>query len=154
MPSLADLTKEALDSTNAIDTTNIDEKIEIALACPCIGECGLMYTFSTIVEYPAYVLLPQAHTFSHSPLHSPPTADLRDGPCGQPFVSAFTCFIKSQHEEKGMDCIYHFKSFQECLNQHPDHLETILGTREGQSALEETGNQKSETIMNDKLNSE
>lgn len=44
MPSLADLTKEALDSTDAINTTNIDEKIEIALACPCIGECGLLYS--------------------------------------------------------------------------------------------------------------
>lgn len=43
-----------------------------------------------------------------------------------------------------MDCIDHFKSFQECLNKHPDHLETILGTRDGdgvgQGLLEEPGN--------------
>jgi hypothetical protein len=85
-------------------------------------------------------MFPQAHI---PPPPPPPTAELRDGPCGQPFVSAFTCFIKSEHEEKGMDCIDHFKSFHECLNKHPDHLETILGTRGGddggQGLLEEPG---------------
>ena len=28
-------------------------------------------------------------------------ADLKEGPCGAPFVEAFSCFIRSQHLEVG-----------------------------------------------------
>lgn len=52
--------------------------------------------------------------------------DLKDGPCGQTFVGAFSCYIKSTHEEKGMDCLDQFKEFQECLKQHPEHVEKIM----------------------------
>ncbi len=41
-----------------------------------------------------------------------PAGDLKEGPCGPTFVHAFTCFMKSEHEDKGMDCIDQFKSFQ------------------------------------------
>jgi hypothetical protein len=27
-------------------------------------------------------------------------------------VEAFTCFIKSEHEQRGMDCLAQFKTFQ------------------------------------------
>ena len=42
------------------------------------------------------------------------------GPCGDEFRAAFSCFVYSTAEEKGMDCIPQFQAMQECMEQHPD----------------------------------
>jgi intermembrane space import and assembly protein 40 len=45
-------------------------------------------------------------------LACPCIADLKEGPCGPKFVDAFKCFIVSEHEDKGMDCLEEFRHFQ------------------------------------------
>lgn len=42
------------------------------------------------------------------------------GPCGEPFRAAFSCFVYSTEEPKGMDCIDRFKGMQDCFREHPD----------------------------------
>ncbi|KAL2014537.1 hypothetical protein VTN00DRAFT_2062 [Thermoascus crustaceus] len=42
------------------------------------------------------------------------------GPCGEEFKAAFSCFVFSKEEPKGMDCIDKFKGMQDCFRQHPD----------------------------------
>jgi intermembrane space import and assembly protein 40 len=42
------------------------------------------------------------------------------GPCGEQFRAAFSCFVYSTEEPKGMDCIEKFKGMQECFREHPD----------------------------------
>jgi len=42
------------------------------------------------------------------------------GPCGEHFRGAFSCFVYSKEEPKGMDCIEHFKTMQTCFRDHPD----------------------------------
>lgn len=42
------------------------------------------------------------------------------GPCGEEFKAAFSCFVHSTQEPKGMDCIEQFKGMQECFRKHPD----------------------------------
>lgn len=42
------------------------------------------------------------------------------GPCGEEFKSAFSCFVHSTQEPKGMDCIEQFKGMQDCFRKHPD----------------------------------
>ncbi|KAJ5263619.1 hypothetical protein N7478_011224 [Penicillium angulare] len=42
------------------------------------------------------------------------------GPCGEAFKAAFSCFVYSEEEPKGMDCIEKFKDMQDCFRQHPD----------------------------------
>lgn len=42
------------------------------------------------------------------------------GPCGENFRAAFSCFVFSKEEPKGMDCIEHFKGMQDCFRDHPD----------------------------------
>ncbi|KAJ9657547.1 Oxidoreductase [Coniosporium apollinis] len=42
------------------------------------------------------------------------------GPCGEEFKAAFSCFVYSKEEPKGMDCIDRFKGMQDCFRQHPD----------------------------------
>lgn len=34
---------------------------------------------------------------------------MADGPCGEEFKAAFSCFVYSTEEPKGMDCIEKFK---------------------------------------------
>jgi hypothetical protein len=42
------------------------------------------------------------------------------GPCGEDFKAAFSCFVFSKEEPKGMDCIDNFKKMQDCFREHPD----------------------------------
>lgn len=42
------------------------------------------------------------------------------GPCGEEFKAAFSCFVFSTEEPKGMDCIDRFQGMQECFRAHPD----------------------------------
>lgn len=82
-----DAMSEALASAEG--ETDVEKKIEQALACPCLG-------------------------------------DLKEGPCGPVFVHAFGCFIRSEHEDKGMDCLPQFSAFQACLQKHPEHVAQIM----------------------------
>ncbi|KAJ6107730.1 intermembrane space import and assembly protein 40 [Penicillium sp. IBT 18751x] len=42
------------------------------------------------------------------------------GPCGEEFKAAFSCFVYSQEEPKGIECIDKFKGMQDCFRQHPE----------------------------------
>ena len=42
------------------------------------------------------------------------------GPCGEEFRAAFSCFVYSKEDPKGMDCIDRFKGMQDCFREHPE----------------------------------
>ncbi|KAI4259349.1 MAG: hypothetical protein L6R42_004601 [Xanthoria sp. 1 TBL-2021] len=42
------------------------------------------------------------------------------GPCGDQFRTAFSCFVFSKEDPKGMDCIEHFKGMQDCFKEYPE----------------------------------
>ncbi|CEN61220.1 Putative Mitochondrial intermembrane space import and assembly protein 40 [Aspergillus calidoustus] len=42
------------------------------------------------------------------------------GPCGEEFRNAFSCFVYSEEEPKGIDCIDKFKAMQDCFRQYPE----------------------------------
>ena len=42
------------------------------------------------------------------------------GPCGPQFREAFSCFVFSTEEPKGMDCIEKFQGMRDCFQEHPD----------------------------------
>ncbi|KAJ5360065.1 hypothetical protein N7517_009256 [Penicillium concentricum] len=42
------------------------------------------------------------------------------GPCGEDFKAAFSCFVYSEEEPKGIDCVEKFKGMQDCFRQHPE----------------------------------
>eukprot|EP01135_Chromosphaera_perkinsii_P011273 Nk52_evm54s2367 gene=Nk52_evmTU54s2367 len=44
-----------------------------------------------------------------------------DGPCGMDFREAFSCFVHSESEPKGVDCIESFKTMQECMGRNSDY---------------------------------
>lgn len=42
------------------------------------------------------------------------------GPCGQQFREAFSCFVFSEEEPKGINCVDKFKAMQNCFREHPE----------------------------------
>lgn len=42
------------------------------------------------------------------------------GPCGEEFRTAFSCFVYSTDEPKGMDCVEKFGAMQDCFRAHPE----------------------------------
>jgi intermembrane space import and assembly protein 40 len=42
------------------------------------------------------------------------------GPCGPEFREAFSCFIYSEEEPKGINCVEKFQNMQNCFRAHPD----------------------------------
>ncbi|KAJ9292822.1 hypothetical protein DTO271G3_8397 [Paecilomyces variotii] len=57
------------------------------------------------------------------------------GPCGEEFKAAFSCFVYSTEEPKGIDCIEKFKGMQDCFRQHPDVYGTELDEDEVDTQL-------------------
>ncbi|KAG0354128.1 hypothetical protein BC939DRAFT_439341 [Gamsiella multidivaricata] len=41
-------------------------------------------------------------------------------PCGDAFKEAFSCFVYSTAEPKGVDCVEKFKAMQDCFRAHPE----------------------------------
>ena len=70
------------------------------------------------------------HSAGQSAAYNPVTGEINwdcpclggmaDGPCGEEFKAAFSCFIYSEVEPKGSDCIEAFKVMQRCFREHPD----------------------------------
>lgn len=51
---------------------------------------------------------------------------MADGPCGEEFKEAFSCFVYSETEPKGIDCIGKFEAMRTCFKQHPEHYKEEL----------------------------
>ncbi len=43
------------------------------------------------------------------------------GPCGEEFKTAFSCFVFSESEPKGADCVDYFKNMQKCFQEYPEY---------------------------------
>ncbi|PVU85544.1 hypothetical protein BB559_006952 [Furculomyces boomerangus] len=48
------------------------------------------------------------------------------GTCGEEFRAAFSCFVYSKEEQKGIDCIDSFKAMQDCFRAHPEEYGSEL----------------------------
>lgn len=58
------------------------------------------------------------------------------GTCGEQFRAAFSCFVYSKDEPKGMDCIDKFKEMQGCFREHPDEYGAELEEDEDEELME------------------
>ncbi|QRV94290.1 mitochondrial intermembrane space import and assembly protein [Ceratobasidium sp. AG-Ba] len=61
------------------------------------------------------------------------------GPCGPQFREAFSCFVYSNEEPKGVDCVEKFKAMQDCFREHPDVYGEEIDDDEEDEPVEETG---------------
>lgn len=59
------------------------------------------------------------------------------GPCGEEFKAAFSCFVYSEEEPKGIDCVEKFKSMQDCFRKYPEiYKEEIEDDERAEAELE------------------
>lgn len=65
------------------------------------------------------------------------------GTCGEEFKAAFSCFVYSEEEPKGMDCIESFKAMQDCFRAHPEEYASEL---QDDDEGEETGNETDKEV--------
>lgn len=68
-------------------------------------------------------------------LTCPCVDDLKAGPCGELFVSTFTCYHKSRAEPKGCDCLDVSLAFADCLRRHPEVLEELAASADAGNGL-------------------
>ncbi|KAF9880210.1 mitochondrial intermembrane space protein mia40 [Colletotrichum karsti] len=62
---------------------------------------------------------------------------MADGPCGEEFKAAFSCFVYSTEEPKGMDCIEKFQGMQTCFRKYPEVYGAELADDEDAPAPED-----------------
>ena len=43
------------------------------------------------------------------------------GSCGEQFKAAFSCFVHSEEDPKGVDCVDKFKAMQDCFRARESH---------------------------------
>lgn len=51
---------------------------------------------------------------------------MAEGPCGDEFKEAFACFVYSETEPKGIDCIEKFQDMRSCFRKYPEHYKDEL----------------------------
>ena len=68
---------------------------------------------------------------------------MAQGPCGEEFKAAFSCFHYSTEETKGSECIPQFRAMQECFQKHPD----VYPTDEEEEEEGEGHSGKEEAVM-------
>lgn len=69
------------------------------------------------------------------------------GPCGPEFREAFSCFVYSKEEPKGMDCVDKFGGMQECFRKHPDiYGEELADDDEDSDRVPLDGSEQGQTV--------
>ncbi|KAG6911107.1 hypothetical protein DXG01_003847 [Tephrocybe rancida] len=56
------------------------------------------------------------------------------GPCGPQFREAFSCFVFSEDEPKGINCVEKFKAMQTCFREHPEIYADEIDDEDGEAA--------------------
>lgn len=67
------------------------------------------------------------------------------GPCGEEFKTAFSCFVFSEQEPKGIDCVENFKGMQDCFRKYPDHYKDELEDEEEYDDNQDSSDQGAES---------
>ncbi|KAJ2735227.1 Oxidoreductase [Coemansia sp. BCRC 34962] len=81
---------------------------------------------------------------------------MAQGTCGEEFKAAFSCFIYSEEEPKGMDCVETFKAMQDCFRRHPEEYASEIGDdddsqeEDSKTDIEDGGNETDIEDIQDK----
>ncbi|CAO3592173.1 unnamed protein product [Absidia cylindrospora] len=72
---------------------------------------------------------------------------MAQGPCGEQFKAAFSCFVYSEAEPKGVDCVEKFKTMQDCFREHPDIYGDEIDDDEAEDDSENQDEQKDQMTV-------
>ncbi|KJA29046.1 hypothetical protein HYPSUDRAFT_155294 [Hypholoma sublateritium FD-334 SS-4] len=76
------------------------------------------------------------------------------GPCGPEFREAFSCFVFSEDEPKGINCVDKFQNMQNCFRAHPEvYADEIMDDDDDDapSTTDDSGDVPPENASNSKL---
>ncbi|KAJ1921796.1 Oxidoreductase [Mycoemilia scoparia] len=73
------------------------------------------------------------------------------GTCGEQFKAAFSCFVYSKEEPKGVDCIDAFKAMQDCFRAHPEEYANEIDDDDDDDDDEESQGDKKAGDSNEKI---
>lgn len=59
---------------------------------------------------------------------------MANGPCGEEFKEAFSCFVYSEADPKGIDCVGKFQNMQNCFREYPEYYAEQIKDEEEASA--------------------
>ncbi|KAF4620685.1 hypothetical protein D9613_000749 [Agrocybe pediades] len=76
------------------------------------------------------------------------------GPCGPEFREAFSCFIYSEEEPKGINCVEKFQNMQNCFRAHPEVYADEIMDDDDDEASEGASDVPPSTQSADKLDGE
>ncbi|EGF76681.1 hypothetical protein BATDEDRAFT_92472 [Batrachochytrium dendrobatidis JAM81] len=68
-------------------------------------------------------------------------------PCGETFKAAFSCFVYSKEEPKGIDCVDQFRAMQACFREHPE----VYGDELDEDDQENATNVDEQPVMSDNV---
>ncbi|KAJ2900655.1 Oxidoreductase [Coemansia aciculifera] len=74
---------------------------------------------------------------------------MAQGTCGEQFKAAFSCFIYSEEEPKGMDCVDAFKAMQDCFRAHPEEYANEINDDDEEEAEEDVESEGNATDIED-----
>jgi hypothetical protein len=73
-------------------------------------------------------------------------------PCGDAFKEAFSCFVYSGSEPKGIDCVDKFKAMQDCFRAHPENYADQLDDDDEDDDKEDAKEEKNEEVESETKN--
>ncbi|OMH81278.1 Mitochondrial intermembrane space import and assembly protein 40 [Zancudomyces culisetae] len=78
------------------------------------------------------------------------------GTCGEEFKAAFSCFVYSTGEPKGMECIDAFQAMQDCFRAHPEEYSSQLNDEESDEDQQKEDNQElqEQEVLDEKIEKE
>ncbi|GJJ71664.1 mitochondrial intermembrane space import and assembly protein 40 [Entomortierella parvispora] len=70
-------------------------------------------------------------------------------PCGDAFKEAFSCFVYSTAEPKGVDCVEKFKAMQDCFRANPEAYADQLDDDDDDDEEEAEGSDEKKDVKED-----
>lgn len=94
----------------------------------CLGKDQLIFVTEEDHSIPSSVILPEDDDEYEGLIKPsgeinwdcPCLQGMADGPCGEQFKAAFSCFHYSEAETKGSDCVPQFRDMQICFSKYPE----------------------------------
>ena len=77
---------------------------------------------------------------------------MANGVCGEEFKAAFSCFVYSSQEPKGIECIEKFKNMQDCFRKYPEvYSEELRDEDAAEREVVQTERAVDQAVMNNDI---
>ncbi|EEB05198.2 TIM22 inner membrane protein import complex subunit Tim40 [Schizosaccharomyces japonicus yFS275] len=115
------------------------EAVSVSTTTPAANSAGLVEDIAAEHEDEEAAFDPETGEINWD---CPCLGGMAHGPCGEQFKAAFSCFVYSTSEPKGMECLEKFQAMQNCFREHPEMYSDMIADED---ATEKDKPHKTET---------